>query len=200
MPDRFSDRKPQSYLYAAFSPEGPYYDPHLQVWLGGNFWDGRVADVAKQALGPPINPNEMANDPAGPYPPALGGYPPLLVQKLANRPYTSLFKQIYGQEAFHVYTPKQIYELFGESLAAYQSSGEVCAFSSEFDASKFGTPPGGLYTLSASEERGRQLYFGQAQCYACHSSAAVPAIQATTQGKHLHHVLLREYRRPEKSG
>ena len=44
-------------------PEGPYYDPHLQVWLGGNFWDGRVPDVAKQGLQPPINPNEMANDP-----------------------------------------------------------------------------------------------------------------------------------------
>jgi cytochrome c peroxidase len=183
VPGRFSNRKPQSYLYAAFSPEGPYYDPHLQVWLGGSFWDGRVPDVAKQGLQPPINPNEMANDPEGPYPPASGGYPPLLVQKLANRPYTSLFKQIYGQDVFHVYTPKQLYEIFGESLAAYQSSGEVCAFSSKYDASKYGTPPRNLYTLSASEERGRQLYFGQAQCSACHSSAAVPAIQATTQGK-----------------
>ncbi len=44
-------------------------------------------------------------------------------------------------------------------------------------------PPKNLYTLSASEERGKQLFFGQAQCSACHSSAAVPAIQATTQGK-----------------
>ena len=147
VPGRFSDRKPQSYLYAAFSPEGPYYDPHLQVWLGGNFWDGRVPDVAKQGLQPPINPNEMANDPEGPYPPASGGYSLLLVQKLANRPYTSLFKQIDGQDVFHVYTPKQIYEIFGESLAAYQSSGEVCAFSSKYDASKYGTPPKPVHAL-----------------------------------------------------
>jgi cytochrome c peroxidase len=151
--------------------------------LGGNFWDGRVADLAKQGLQPPINPNEMANTPEGPYTPANGGYSPLLVQKLANRPYTPLFKQVYGQDAFQVYTPKQIYELFGEALAAYQSSGAVCAFSSKYDASKYGTPPKNLYTLSASEERGKQLFFGQAQCSACHSSAAVPAIQATTQGK-----------------
>ena len=34
VPGRFSDRKPQSYLYAAFSPEGPYYDPHHRT---GNF-------------------------------------------------------------------------------------------------------------------------------------------------------------------
>jgi len=113
----------------------------LQTWLGGNFWDGRVPDLAKQGLQPPINPNEMANSPQGSYPPASGGYSPLLVQKLANRPYTSLFKQVYGQDAFRVYTPKQIYELFGEALAAYQSSGEVCAFSSKYDASKYGGPP-----------------------------------------------------------
>ena len=183
VPGRFSDRKPQSYLYAAFSPEGPYYDPSLRTWLGGNFWDGRVPDLAAQGLQPPINPNEMANILEGPYPPAAGGYSPLLVQKLAKRPYAALFKQVYGQDAFQVYTPKQIYELFGEALAAYQSSGEVCAFSSKYDASKYGTPPKDQYTLSASEERGRQLFFGQAQCSACHSSAAVPAIQAITQGK-----------------
>jgi cytochrome c peroxidase len=155
VPGRFSDRKPQSYLYAAFSPEGPYYDPALRTWLGGNFWDGRVSDLSKQGLQPPINPNEMANTPEGPYTPANGGYSPLLVQKLADRPYTPLFKQVYGQDAFQKYTPKQLYELFGEALAAYQSS----------------------------EERGRQLFFGQAQCFQCHSSAAVPAIQAITQGK-----------------
>lgn len=183
VPGRFSDRKPQSYLYAAFSPEGPYYDTELQVWLGGNFWDGRVPDLAKQGLQPPINPNEMANTPEGPYPPVLGGYSALLVAKLANRPYTPLFKQVYGPDVFQIYTPKQIYELFGEALAAYQSSGEVCAFSSRYDGSKYGLPPSDLYTLSASEERGRQLYFGKAQCSACHSSAGVAAIQAATQGK-----------------
>src|SRR5258708_3773678 len=114
VPGRFSDRKPQSYLYAAFSPEGPYYDPQLKVWLGGNFWDGRVPDLAKQGLQPPINQNEMANIPEGPYPPLAGGYSPLLVKKLAKRPYTPLFKQVYGKDAFQVYTSKQIYELFGE--------------------------------------------------------------------------------------
>jgi cytochrome c peroxidase len=102
----------------------------------------------------------MANTPEGPYTPANGGYSPLLVQKLAKRPYTPLFKQVYGQDALQKYTPKQLYELFGEALAAYQSSGEVCAFSSKYDASKYGMPPKNLYTLSASEERGRQLYFG----------------------------------------
>jgi cytochrome c peroxidase len=181
---RFGDRKPQSYVYAAFCPIGPYFDNNAGVWIGGQFWDGRVPDLAAQSLQPPINPNEMANTPTnGIYPPVAGGYSELVAQKLANRPYTPLFLQVYGQDAFKVYTPQQIYELFGKAVAAYESTGEVNGFSSKYDASPYGTPPQNLYTLSASEERGRQLYFGQAQCFACHSSSALPAVQAITQGK-----------------
>ena len=42
----------------------------------------------------------MANTPEGPNTPANGGFSPLLVQKLADRPYTPLFKRMYGQDAF----------------------------------------------------------------------------------------------------
>jgi cytochrome c peroxidase len=183
VPGRFSNRKPQSYLYAAFCPKGPYFDPSLNVWLGGLFWNGRVPDLASQASQPPVNPNEMANTPEGPYPPVAGGYSPLIAQKLMNRPYTPLFKQVYGQNAFQVHTEEQIYKFFCEALAAYQSSGEVCAFSSKYDASKYGIPARSQYTLTESEERGRQLYFGKAQCFQCHSSAKVAVVQAATQGK-----------------
>ena len=129
------------------------------------------------------HPNEMANAPEGPSTPANGGYSPLLVQKLANRPYTPLFKQVYGQDAFQVYTPKQIYELFGEALAAYQSSGAGLRVSSKFDASKYGTPPKNLYTLSASENRGKQLFFGQAQCRPATPPRQYPQSRGPTQGK-----------------
>ena len=48
-------------------------------------------------------------------------------------------------------------------------------------------PAGTLYTLSASEERGRQLYFGigakNAHCAECHSSSASPPVLAMTNGK-----------------
>jgi cytochrome c peroxidase len=59
------------------SPEGLYDDPHLHVWLGGNFWYGRVPDLTEQGLPPPIYPNEMANALSS----RFGGYSPLLVQK-----------------------------------------------------------------------------------------------------------------------
>jgi cytochrome c peroxidase len=180
VPGRFGPRKPMSYGYAAFSPEGPSFDAQNAVFIGGNFWDGRAFDTSVQAQGPPINPNEMNNTPAGTAP---NQFPPLLVQKLMHRPYTPLIKQIYGKDVFTKYTPRQIFEIWGEAIAAFEASGEVCQFSSKYDASPFGVPAQTLYTLSASEERGRQLYFGGAQCSACHSSLGLPGVQVETEGK-----------------
>jgi cytochrome c peroxidase len=183
VPGRFGNRKPQSYVYAAFSPVGPFFNANKGVWIGGDFWDGRVPDLSGQAKQPPINPNEMNNTPVGPFPPVQGGFSQLLAEKLKSRPYTPLFLQVYGQDAFAKFPPQQIYELFALAVAAYESTGEVNGFSSKYDASKYGTPAQNLYTLSASEERGRQLYFGQAQCFQCHSSAALPNVTLATQGK-----------------
>ena len=175
VPGRWDNRKAYTYGYAAFSPQGPYYDATAGVWIGGNFWDGRAFDTAMQAQGPPINPNEMDNTPVGTAP---DQYPPLLIQKMQNRPYSYLFKQIYGADVFTKYTPLQLYDIWGEAIAAYEATGEVCQFSSKYDASKYGATGLNIYTLSASEERGRQLYFGQAQCFQCHSSAALPGNRA----------------------
>ena len=61
-----------------------------------------------QAQEPFINPNEMDNTPTnGIYPPVSGGYSPLVVQKVQSRPYTPLFKQMYGQDVFTKYTPRR---------------------------------------------------------------------------------------------
>jgi cytochrome c peroxidase len=184
-PGRWDNRRSSSYGYAAYSPEGPYYDTEHAVWIGGTFWDGRAADVSKQAQGPPIAPNEMANIPAGTAP---DQYSPLLVKKIQHRPYSYLFKQIYGPDVFTKYTQRQLYELWGEAIGAYEASAEVCQFSSKYDASQYGVlngvpNPNITYTLSASEERGRQLYFGQAQCFQCHSSATLLGVQDETEGK-----------------
>ena len=195
VPGRFGKRKPQTYAMTAFSPIGPYYDATLGVYLGGTFWDGRTPNKAHQAREPFIDPNEMANIPGnGVYPPIAGGYSPLVVQKVQSRPYTPLFKKVYGPDVFTKYTVPQLYTVITDAIAAYEGSAEVNQFSSKYDASKFGVPAQKLYKLSASEERGRILYgvgpnpsnnpkFGQAQCFACHSSAGLLVVQAETEGK-----------------
>ena len=189
VPGRSGPRRPQTYTYAAFSPTGPYYDAEFAMaWVGGNFWDGRVPDLSTQARQPFVNPDEMNNTPTnGIYPPPAGGYSALVVQKVQNSSYAPLFQQIYGADAFTKYTVPELYTLITEAIAQYEQSGEICQFSSKYDASKYGVPAGNLYTLSASEERGRQLYFGigttNAHCAECHSSSAYPPVLAMTNGK-----------------
>jgi cytochrome c peroxidase len=195
IPGRWDNRRAYTYGYAVFSPEGPYYDTTLGVWIGGNFWDGRAYDSKVQAMGPPINPNEMNNTPVGTAP---DQYPPVLLNKLMDRPYTPLIKQLYGNDVFTKYTPFQLYNIWGEAIASYEASGEVCQFSSKYDASKYGVPappPDQQYTLTASEERGRAMYFGtyvrpdgtpvSAQCFACHSSANLLDVVQEVEGKEL---------------
>jgi cytochrome c peroxidase len=101
IPGRFGRRNPQAIPYAIFSPKGPYLSGEEGgTFVGGTFWDGRTPDTATQARMPFLDPNEMANTPTGPYPPHAGGYSPLLVKKLANRPYAARFESFFGRDVF----------------------------------------------------------------------------------------------------
>ena len=173
IPGRFDTRKPPSAAYASFSPDGPQLV--AGTWLGGEFWDGHARDMADQAGMPFVDPDEMANISVGPTPTHAGGYSPLVASKLEYRPYAPLFQRVFGADVFKTSTDRRIYGLIKTALAAYEASAEVNQFSSKFDASTNGMPPMHFYRLTPSEENGRKLYFGRAQCFQCHSSA--------TQGK-----------------
>lgn len=54
----FGDRNAPTVTYAAFSPE--FHRDSDGRFIGGQFWDGRAATLADQAMGPPLNPIEMA--------------------------------------------------------------------------------------------------------------------------------------------
>jgi cytochrome c peroxidase len=181
---RFGKRRPQTYAYATYGPEGPYFDDvFAMAYVGGTFWDGRTPDNAGQARMPFLDPNEMANIPTnGIYPPVQGGYSALVARKAAVR-WRGLFEQAYGQGILERSTPAEIYTLVCQAIAAFEASAEVNQFSSKFDASPFGVPPMNLYELTASEENGRQLYFGKAICNTCHSSANDPPVSDRTNGK-----------------
>ncbi len=175
-------RKPQSVPYATFSPAGPYYSDDLQVFLGGNFWDGRAPDTQAQARMPFLDANEMANTPIGPYPPHSGGYSPLVAEKLRSRPYASLFVDVFGADVF-AESDSDLYTMATAAIAAFEASARVNQFSSKFDASSAGTPPMNLYKFGPSETAGMTLFFGKAQCSACHSSATLDPVLEVTGGK-----------------
>jgi cytochrome c peroxidase len=184
VPGRSDNRRAMSYAYAVFSPEGPYFDADFAMaYVGGNFWDGRAADTTAQARMPFLAANEMNNTPTnGIYPPLTGGYS-ALVSKKATTKYRAEFEAAYGPGIIEATTPAEQYILVTAAEAAFEGSAEVCQFSSKYDASPFGVPPGTGYTLTASEERGRVLYFGNAICSTCHSSAMFPAVTDQTNGK-----------------
>lgn len=105
IPGRVGDRKPYSYNYASYSPVGVTLGESVGVYTGGQFWDGRAADPAQQAQGPPVNPNEMNNTPVDST--VIHGfqYSSMLAEKLHLRPYTPLFKQVYGADALTANSP-----------------------------------------------------------------------------------------------
>ncbi|MEP7236919.1 MAG: cytochrome c peroxidase [Ferruginibacter sp.] len=107
------------------------------------FWDGRAVSLEAQALMPIQNPDEM-------------GLPiEDAVQRLnASQEYKMLFQKIFAQKP----TAKNLAAAF----SAYEKTLETVD-------SKFDDWSNNLKKLTASEERGRQLFIGdKAKCFDCH--------------------------------
>ena len=107
------------------------------------FWDGRAASLEEQALMPIQNPDEM------------GLTIPEAIERLNNNPtYKLLFKRIFNQPV----TAKNLSAAF----AAYEQILETVD-------SKFDDWSNDLKELTASEERGRQVFIGsKSRCFNCH--------------------------------
>jgi cytochrome c peroxidase len=159
VPQRFGNRKPPSSGYATLSPLF-HWDAGEELFVGGNFWDGRATGehlgnpAADQALGPFLNPVEQNN------PSKLA-----VLQQIAAAKYAPLWDVVWG-EPLGFDTPAQIamnYDRVGLAIAAYEGSSEVNAFSSKFDLFMLGE-----VELTAEEEWGMELFNGKALCSACH--------------------------------
>src|SRR6267378_807339 len=138
---RFSNRKPQSYMYAPFSPVLHYND--LQGdFVGGNFWDMRASGYrlqnpsAEQAQGPPTNPVEMGLSDSA-----------CVAYRLSRSPFRKLFERVCGtpgpppeKDPYPVHLSvadraraDRVYDGFGLSISAYEFSPEVSPFTSKYD-------------------------------------------------------------------
>lgn len=162
---RFGNRKPPSAAYATFSPVF-YYDATEGLFIGGNFWDGRATGellgnpAADQALGPFLNPVEHNNP----------SKEAVLIQ-VANSDYADLWEVVWG-EPISYETEEDIqenYDRVGLSIAAYEASSEVNAFTSKFDYYLQG-----LVELTEEEEWGMELFNDEekGKCSLCHISEA----------------------------
>ncbi|MFV0445240.1 MAG: cytochrome-c peroxidase, partial [Planctomycetaceae bacterium] len=107
-------------------------------------WDGRALTLEHQALGPIANPIEMA----------------MTLEEVVDRlnkikGYRTQFQKVFGTDV----TEQGI----AQAIAAYERT--ILSGDAPFDRFKAGDAK----ALSAAAERGRKLFFGKANCAACHS-------------------------------
>ena len=121
------------------------------LFIGGSFWDGRAtgerlgSPAAEQALGPFLNPVEQAL-----------GSPAEVVGLVCGSSYAGLFTQVWGTAACDPANVSMAYDAIGFSIAAYEASPEVNAFSSKFDYAR-----NGMAKLTKEEQLGRAMFNGK---------------------------------------
>jgi cytochrome c peroxidase len=185
---RFSNRKPQSYMYAPFAPV-LHYNALQGDFVGGNFWDMRASGFrlqnpsAEQAQGPPTNPVEMGLPDSA-----------CVAYRLSTAPYRKLFETVWGADSFTIQWPRDvekvcatpgpppqndllpvhlspadrlradhIYDEFGLAISAYEFSPEVSPFTSKYDYVQAGNDQ-----FTPQEKLGYELFRGKARCNECH--------------------------------
>ncbi len=149
--------------YAAFSPFF-YWDELEGLYVGGQFWDGRAANLTEQAKGPFLNPVEMA------MPDKRSVLERLTDHRSENRRnYVRLFDQVYDVELDDDDLDNSdvdvVYEMLAESIAAFEKTKTFNKFSSKFDYWIAGHAQ-----LTEIELQGFELFNGKAMCSACHVS------------------------------
>jgi cytochrome c peroxidase len=158
---RFGNRKPPSAAYATPS-SALYFDAEEEIFVGGNFWDGRATGwllgkpAAEQAQGPFLNPLEHNLGDAA-----------TVVAKVCASAYTDQFREVYGNDICG--NTVNAYNAIGQAVFAYEDSAEVNAYSSKYD--HYLKDPH-RYPLTAQEMHGLELFEDEerGQCAECHPS------------------------------
>ncbi len=150
IPGRFGGRNSPAAAYAVFFPEFSYTDG---VAIGGQFWDGRAANLTEQAKGPFLNPVEMANPDKA-----------TVIADIQSSSYIELFEKVCGP----VTDIDAAYDCTAEAIAAYEGSSELNQFTSKFDMVMAGKA-----RFTRQERRGRMLFNGRARCSQCHLSGGM---------------------------
>jgi cytochrome c peroxidase len=185
---RFSDRKPQTHAYAPLAPV-LHYNPGQGDLVGGNFWDMRATGrrlgnpAAEQAQGPPTNPVEMGLTDVA-----------CAVYRASQRPYRTLFEQVWGPQAFAIQWPNDVAQICDQpgpppasdprpvhlsaldrgraattfdQMAQSIANYEISAEVTTF-TSKYDAVLAGKAQFTPQEQTGNDLFRGKAQCNACH--------------------------------
>lgn len=153
--------------YAAYSPE-LHWDDDEGLYIGGQFWNGRAANLAEQAKMPFVNPVEMAMPDAA-----------ALVKRIKRKAgYRRLFDKVYGIDLNDVAIPlqpnaeqtakiEQVFDLVATAISRFEQSPVFNKFNSKFDYVLAGKTE-----FTPQERLGLEIFNGKANCAACHVSEA----------------------------
>ncbi|WP_133614066.1 cytochrome-c peroxidase [Dongia mobilis] len=144
-------RNGPSAAYAAMAPafgrnaKGRYH--------GGLFLDGRAADLAAQAAGPPLNPLEMG----------MASEAEVTTRLRENPAYVQAFTRLFGPEVLD--SDRDAFRAMTESIAAFERTEDFRPFDSRYDRFLRGE-----VQLTDEEELGRLLFFSNqfTNCHLCH--------------------------------
>lgn len=149
--ESLGDRNAPTASYAQFSPK--FHRNEQGTYVGGQFHDGREADLAGQAGGPPLNPIEMGMpDKAS------------VVARLQENPaYVATFTKWYGDEIFQ--DAEKAYAAMAQSIAAFEQTDLFAPFDSKYDRYLRGE-----VKLTQRESLGESLFFSRqfTNCNQCH--------------------------------
>lgn len=157
------DRNAPTAAYARFSPAfGPSQKPG--IYQGGQFLDGRAADLEEQAGGPPLNPLEMG----------MGSKSEVVARLKENPAYVAAMERLYGKGVFK--KDAAAYGAMEKAIAAFERTPAFAPFDSKYDRYLKGEA-----TLTDQEELGRVLFFSRqfTNCSLCHKLN----VQGGTEGE-----------------
>lgn len=126
IPGLFGGRNSPISAYAMYSPI-MYLDEEEELWIGGQFWDGRASGaylgdpLADQAIGPFLNPVEMANTSKA-----------QVINDIKTSEYAGLFEQVWGAGSLD--DVDAAYDQVGWAIAAFERTQLFGQFSSKYDA------------------------------------------------------------------
>ncbi len=154
---RYGNRNDMPVAYASFIPP-LHKDTAENVWVGGLFWDGRASSLEEQAMGPPLNPLEMAAPDAT-----------SIRDKLRKVEYVDRFTEIFGPGALD--DPDKAFAYMADAIAAYERTAAFHPFDSKFDRFMNGEAE-----LTEQEFRGFGLFVAEnkGNCAACHPHTPLP--------------------------
>lgn len=145
------DRNAPTAAYAAFTlPFGKTKDG---LYRGGMFHDGRAADLAAQAGGPPLNPIEMA----------MPDKATLVARLKADEDYRQAFDAVFTPGILD--DPEKGYDAMTKAIEAFEKTDFFAPFDSKYDRYLRGE-----YQPTLEEELGMTLFFSQqfTNCNRCH--------------------------------